>query len=289
MKGIVGLLEYTVTGALFWALGLFGIALLVLSAGPEVPAKLLGLLPQLPDLKLRYPDAAKDAVSIVLVGLLFVVVFYTGFFLDLVGPFVFAAIEVDWARRMLLRHNAGWFADLIHAHGEQVAEDYKALVAQPAPKPPALFGWARYRGRPAIWQVSRYRRLSMFLISYVLGTAKGGQLEEFADRLKVWRVSQAIALSFLLLWLILAVGTQLTWFASTTYITVFIGTSIPTLLLVASYYGMRIAFYRFATCLESSAYLGWKASQKPVVTAQAAVAPSAEAPASGAARAALQA
>ena len=263
MKSIVGLLEYTVTGAIFWILFFVFMTMAGMGADPnrggmsatEVWASWAGMMPSL---QVQVPDSGalketvKETASLAVSGVLFIAIFSTGLLLDLLAPQIFSVIEIGWARKWLLREKRPWLDDLTRENGELIASDYEAQKAGS-------------RWRPIEWRVEEYRRLTMFLTSYVLATSKAGQLEDFLDRLKLWRVSQGISLSLGLFLLALLISWVLPpW--SDHHLSLFeallFRMMIPLGLLFGSYMTMHMTFFRFVIALETAAYLGGKQAQR---------------------------
>jgi hypothetical protein len=264
VKSIVGLLEYTVTGAFVWILFLVFLTMVAADTMPnhtvsEVWASWMRDFPSLPADTFQSREILKDVLSLTVGGAVLVAVFSTGYALDLLAPVAFSVIEIRWARKWLLSESRPWLDALIAARGGIVSAAYSELT-------PAKRGF----NRPVEWKVAKYRRVAMFLNSYVLATAKGGQLGDLLDRLKVWRVSQSISLSMVLLVLAMAIwigvtGNQTAWL---------VGFVVPVILAGLSYLSMEMTFFRLVIALESAAYIAWTqpegdgAKAKPQVSAE---------------------
>ncbi len=257
MKSIVGLLEYTVTGAFVWIIFIIFLAMVGVDAGPEVKKlidKHFAAVSALPHLQGQPSQIVKEVIQIAIGGFLFVAIFLTGLVLDMLAPLIFAPLEIYWARKMLFVKPRSWFRELMDAHDDLVGDAY-TLLSRPAD--------TKDKGklkRPVVWEIAKYRRLTAFLFSYVLATGKAPQLDEFQERLKVWRVTQALALAFLLLWIAVIAWSQLTWTGREPLQSWILGIFIPTLLAFFSYFAMQITFFRLAISLEASTFLGWKAA-----------------------------
>jgi hypothetical protein len=157
------------------------------------------------------------------------------------------------ARQWLLQHPPAWLEDLVRQHRELVLADFESLRK-------ARGSW----WRPAEWEIGKYRRLMVFFTSYVLAMSKDGQQAEFLDRVKAWRVSEAMALSLALL----AAG--ITLWAGRNYehinIAMIGGAAVAWAIYALAWVVLRETFFRVLISLEAGAYLGWKkAGREPVV------------------------
>ncbi len=256
MKSIVGLLEYTVTGAFVWLVFLLFVTMVAMGGGwnaalaTQAWQSWLENLPSVPPAMLQASGIGREMLSLALGGALLIAVFSTGLLLDLLAPMVFVTLEIQWARKWMLREARPWMERLIREHGELVSSDYQALVEGTGNL------W-----RPVPWRVEKYRRLCIFLISYVLAASKSGLQEDFLDRLKVWRVTQAISLSLIVLWGLLAAWTYMTWDKRPHLESVMVGVVAPLVLGAAAYLIMRVTFFRLTIALHAAAYLAWRASE----------------------------
>ncbi len=251
MKSIIGLAEYTLTGGFLWILFLVFATLIGMErqdlGAVEVWAAWLNDLPKLPSGEQTL--LLKDSIPVAVTGVMLIGIFATGLMLDLVAPFVFVAFEIGWARKWLMRDPATWFTNLIAQHGELVSKDYETLSG------------SRSLWRPAISQVGEYRRLMLFLVSYVLGSSNAGQQEEIFDRMKLWRVSRTLSVSLLVLSTLLTL-----WFlfqkpdAHEPTLVLYTGIAAPWVVLAISCFMVRTSFSRLLISIQATAYLAWKKS-----------------------------
>jgi hypothetical protein len=160
------------------------------------------------------------------------------------------------ARQWLLRPSPAWLEDLVRQHRELVLADFESLRR-------AKGSWLR----PVEWEVAKYRRLMVFFTSYVLATSKDGQQVEFLDRVKAWRVSEAMALSLALL----AVG--ITAWVTNNYrhvnAAMLGGAAAAWAIYGIAWLVLRETFFRVLISLEAGAYLGWKKAARESAVAQA--------------------
>ena len=251
MKSVVGLLEYTVTGAFVWVL--VAAFATVVGLDMHLGAAVAARLQELP----KGLDVAKDLISLAVGGAFLVGVFATGALLDLVAPVVFIALEIGWAQKWMFQRGHRWMDRLVQQEGAIVASDYEMLVRNGG------------RKKPAIWVPLRYRRVTAFLFSYVLAGAKSPQVEDLLDRLKLWRVNQAIGLSLLLLTLALSawafISTYLVPQAALSAKELLMGVLLPAGLCVLSYVSMRLSFFRLVIALEAALYLTFTQSRRKAV------------------------
>jgi hypothetical protein len=257
MKSIVGLLEYTVTGAFVWMMFAAFLTMVTLQSPryanlTEVWSAWSQSLPAIPDEIRRSAAMARELISAAIGGAFFVAIFATGALLDLLAPVVFVVLETRWSQKWMFREPRPWLDRLMSQEGELVAADYANLVRQE-------------RARPVEWEICKYRRVTTFLLSYVLAKSKSGQVDDLLDRLKLWRTNQAIALSLLLMTTALTVWILATWQAHKPVEAVVIGVLIPAFLFALSYFSMRMTFFRLVTALESAAYLGFTQSSRSEV------------------------
>lgn len=254
MKSIVGLLEYTVTGAFVWILFVLAFAWVSVDAKVsqgiplgEVWAALQSFLSSVPSEVTEPAGLAKDILSYAVVGTLLVAVFTTGALLDLVAPVAFVVLEIGWAQKWMFRRSHTWLDQLIDEEGALVAADYAALVGPP-----------RQGKRPSQWQPLKYRRVTTFLLSHMLSAAKPGQIEDFMDSLKLWRVNEAICLALF----VLALGLAGRGLFVETRDSFLVSAVVPSFLAVLAYVSMRIGFFRMVTALESALYVGFVQSRR---------------------------
>jgi hypothetical protein len=253
MKNVVGLLEFTVTGAFFWLVLAFLSALVGIdhsvANGAVSPSDIvedwLQFVPAM-------DNAPRELLGAAGAGLFFIAIFSTGFLLDLVAPLIFAVIETRMARQWMLLHSPAWLEDLVRQHRELVLADFESL--------------RRAKGtwwRPVEWEVGKYRRLMVFFTSYVLATSKDGQQAEFLDRVKAWRVSEAMALSLLLL--ALGITAWVTRNYQNANVAMLGGAAVAWAIYGLAWVVLRETFFRVLIALEAGAYLGWKKAGQPAV------------------------
>jgi len=262
MKSIIGLFEYTFTGVFVWLLFVVFVTMVGMDAGPdaknytalEVWQRWINELPSLPQ-EVQTSPILKEMASLTAGGVLLVVAFATGFLLDLAAPAAFAVVEISWARKWFLRERGNperraWLDDLIDKQGAIVKEEYQLMAHQDGTP-----------GKPVVWLVHTYWRLALFLTSYALKNAKGGQLDDVNDRLKHWRVSQSISLSLVLLLGALTIWIFHTWDQRQAHEAIIIGIVLPAALFVLSYLSMRMTYFRLVVALQTAAFLSWTEHQ----------------------------
>jgi hypothetical protein len=265
MKAVIGLVEYTITGGFFWTafvvlgtvLGLGG------AQGPSgTMVQLLGWLdyanalaasvqPELLDVlkQTELLGTLKDSFALIFAGVVFISIFATGLLIDLVAPITFFAFEIRWIRNWLLKSPGGWFSQLIEAHRGLVGEAYDALRR--------IDGKRHWQ--PVVWQVAEYRRLTAFVMSYALASAKSGQVEQISDRIKVWRLSRGISTSLVVLAFALT-----SWFIHShedPKAALTLGIVVPWALAFLSWYMTRTTFLDVVQSLRVACYLAWNAPQ----------------------------
>jgi hypothetical protein len=248
MKSVVGLLEYTVTGAFVWVLVAIFAAWIGFDA--QLGASPLASVPALPQELVASSTLMKDVISLAIGGAFLVAVFATGALLDLVAPVVFIVLEIGWAQKWIFNRPQDWLDRLVREEGGFVAADYEILVRN------------RGQKKPVIWAPLRYRRVTAFLLSYVLAGAKAAQVEDLVDRWKLWRVNQAICLSLLMLTFALCGWTLFTYDANMSVKSVLAGVLLPIVLSVLSYVSMRLSFFRLVTSFEPALYLTFMQSRR---------------------------
>lgn len=251
MKSIIGLAEYTLTGGFLWILFLVFATLIGMERQDLGAVQVwAGWLDNLPKLQSGEQTLLlKDSLPAAVTGVMLIGIFATGLMLDLVAPFVFVGLEIAWARRWLLRDPPGWFTALIEHHRDLVSRDYQVLSGK------------RVFWRPAVCQVGEYRRLMLFLISYVLGSSTSGQQEEIFDRMKLWRVSRTLSVSLLVLSTLLTFGILCQDPQVHPPMRVLlVGIVAPWVVLAISCFMVRTSFSRFVVSIQATAYLAWRKS-----------------------------
>jgi hypothetical protein len=274
MKGIVGLVEYTVTGAFVWLLFLVFLGWVALDSPTyDSTATLAQVWTQwaqqfvaVPAKVLESSKLVQDVMPQVIGGAFFVTVFVTGALLDLAASALFVVVETRWAQKMFRRAN-GWLPELIRDYGALISSDYHDLTRE-----------RENSAKPAEWEPAKYRRVTAFLFSYILAVAKPGQVDEVRERLKLWRVNQAICLSLIVLTIALALWTLHTWEGRDPFRAFFLGFALPLALLGLTYLSMRVSFYRLSIAMESALYLSLAQSRASRTAAPATQEPPAVVP-----------
>lgn len=252
MKSIVGLVEYTVTGAFLW------LALLVLAMlTGENLNPFEGWLDYLlehskamaEELDERTMSLLKDGVAILFAGIVFISVFATGLFIDLVAPIACGAFEIRWIRKWLLKKEEEWFVSLVAEYGELVGPAYARLTDK------KLARW-----KPAFLLAEAYRVVSAFVLTYALGGAKNAQTEQLLERMKIWRVTRALAVTML----ILAVALLLAGPSSRGDPSKFFLFRLltPALLLLSAWYMTRTSFLDVVQGIRTACFMTWSESRR---------------------------
>lgn len=255
MKSIIGLVEYTVTGAFLW------LALLVLAMlTGENLNPFEGWLDYLvkhskalaKGLDERTLSLLKDGVALLFAGIVFISVFATGLFIDLVAPIVCGALEIRWIRTWLLKKEERWFVGLVDQYGELVGPAYARLTDK------KLARW-----KPAFLLAEPYRAVSAFVLTYALGAAKTAQTEQLLERMKIWRVTRALAVTMLILALALLFAGPSSGDPSKFFLFRLL---TPALLLLSAWYMTRTSFLDVVQCVRTACFITWSESRRTATT-----------------------
>ncbi len=226
MKPVALLTEYGVTGGVF-LLNLFIFATLLGQHEITVPntvavwqhwaERFVAFAAPLANSNLLEP-----VLSTVIATLAVILIFCTGLLLELTAPWFFAPLEISAFKRWLARKDYAWVGKLMQLHHPLIEEEYTRFVNDP----------------PSAWrspqrllaQRARYARLHSFIFSYLFYNARGANLEQLQEQIRLWRTSRAVSTSMIFLGIALTVYAPGDNFAAH----VFIALGIPIALFAVS-------------------------------------------------------
>jgi hypothetical protein len=197
MKDTVRFGEYTLFGGILWLFVACFTTIISLINTPETTVSISATIALWMEwIQPIINESTHTAIKSLGTAIFVVVLFLTGLLLDILSEYYFAPYEALHFRHWILKDHRSWLDTLVDRYPEFIEKEYKQFLEQP------FLSWKEPKNwfkRAIEWQKQRYRykKLRLFLISYIMTHANSSTHTEMMNQLNLWRTGRAISMSML--------------------------------------------------------------------------------------------